>query len=180
MTSATICTMLCTMLKATIRNRWVLFPIVSIGAAVAFAVLTVTLAVANHPLGVEPNYDSKAANYQATVEQRATNDRLRWLVTPGLVRMDQTLASITLRVEDRHTIPIDDATISVECIPLVNGDARQSVELIQLSPGTYAGTFEVAAEGKHEFRVRILQGLDTYTDRFRRPIPALGSTQVPP
>ncbi len=159
------------MIAAAIRNRWIFVPIVFLGAAIAFAALTVTLAIANHPLGVEPNYDTKAANFQATAEQRATNDRLRWIVTPELVRMDAGMASVSVRVEDRHTVPIEDAAVEIECIPLANGDARRRVELMQLSPGLYGATFEVMAEGRHEFRVTVRRGHDTYTDRFRRPVP---------
>ena len=94
------------MIASCIRNRWIFVPVGLIAAAISFAALTVTLAVARYPLGVEPQYDARAAQFQATVEQRATNDRLRWIVTPTLSRLDASLVSVSLRIEDRHSIPI--------------------------------------------------------------------------
>jgi hypothetical protein len=150
-------------------------PVGLIAAAISFAALTVTLAVARYPLGVEPQYDARAAQFQATVEQRATNDRLRWIVTPTLSRLDASLVSVSLRIEDRHSIPIVGATVDVECVPLANADLRHACSLRELAPGVYAGTFEIRAHGKHEYRVSVRTEHETYTDRFRRPLPVSDS-----
>lgn len=156
---------------ALLRNRWALVPIVLLGAAIAFAALTVLLAVSDHPLGVEPQYDVKAANWQATAEQLARNDKLRWIVTPEVARLDGSLASIRVRVEDKNAIAIDGADVAVECIPVADADRRVTVTLPEVAPGEYAAAFEVAHEGVHEFRVTVDAQGARYTDQFRRTVP---------
>ncbi len=153
------------------RNRWMFVPIALLGATIAFCTITVLLAVADHPLGVEPQYDAKAAAWQATAAQRAENDRLRWIITPVLERLDGQLASIAITVEDRHTIPIDVAQVAVECIPIANADSRSLVTLVEARRGVYRGAFPVSAEGWHEFRVSVHRSDSTYTDSFRRVVP---------
>lgn len=159
------------MIAALLRNRWALVPIILLASAIAFSVLTVMLAIADHPLGVEPQYDTKAAHWQSTAEQATTNDRLRWLITPDLARLDTSLASLRLRVEDRHTIPIDGARVVVEYIPIANADQRGTLTLAEIAPGEYAAAFEVRGEGAHEFRISIDTPTDRYTDSFRRVLP---------
>lgn len=167
------------MIAPLVRNRWALVPIALLASAIAFCVLTVVLAVADHPLGVEPQYDSKAAGWQATADQLAENDKLRWLVTPSLTRLDPSLAAIRLRIEDRHAIPIERASVTVECIPIVNADRRSTLALAEVAPGEYAGAFDVALEGAHEFRVVVDAGAKTYTDQFRRVVPMVASGPAP-
>ena len=148
-----------------------LVPITMISAAIGLAALTVTLAVADYPLGVEPNYDGRAAQFQLVREQNTTNDRLRWLVTPTVTRLDESLIALHLHVEDRHAKFIDDAIVDIECIPIANADLRQYITLQFSTLGNYTGSLPIARDGLDEFRISVKQGADLYTDHVRRSIP---------
>lgn len=158
------------MISKLIANRWIFVPIVLLTVSVSLGTLTVVLAVASHPLGVEPGYDEKAAHFQREIDQTATNDRLRWLLTSAIERLDATRGGIRLHIEDRNTNAIDAALITVECVPLANADLRHQVKLIEALPGEYSGTFSVPCKGIYEFFVHVQRGEDIYTDRFRRTL----------
>ncbi len=155
-----------------LRNRWILVPVMLLTSAIAFAVITVALAVADYPLGVEPRYDSRAASFEQERLQHRENDRLRWIVTPTLSRLDASLLGVQLHIEDKHANYIDGARIEVECIPIANADQRQTVELTAVGAGNYTGSSVIAQEGAFEFRVTVIKGADQYTDLIRRSIPA--------
>lgn len=150
-----------------IANRWMFVPVLLLGMTVAIATVTVMSAVVGHPLGAEPNYDSKAADWDTEREQRATNERLRWVVTPELLSHGPR-HTIALRIEDKHAARIDAKRVAVECIPVRAAEARQRVELMRRDAGDFVGDFDSAIGGQWEFRVTVEQDSTRYTDAFRR------------
>lgn len=156
-----------TAMRRLIENRWVLAPVALLGTSVVVATVTVLSAVVGHPLGMEPAYDAKAASWDAQRQQRAANDRLRWVVTPD-VSSTGARRTVELRVEDKHAAHIEGARVAVECIPIRAAEARANVQLAPAESGVYRGTFESPIGGQWEFRVRIEKGSEIYTDDFRR------------
>ena len=150
-----------------IANRWMFVPVLLLGLSVTVATVTVLSAVVGHPLGAEPNYDAKAANWDAEREQRAANERLRWVVTPDIVSAGAH-RELTVRVEDKHAVRIDATRVAVECIPVRAAEARRIVELSRRASGDFAGEFDSAIGGQWEFRVVIEKEGLRYTDDFRR------------
>lgn len=155
-----------------IENRWMFAPIVLLGGTVTIATVTVLSAVVGHPLGMEPSYDVKAASWDAEREQRAQNDRLRWVVTPELAS-EGAHRSLSIRVEDKHAARIMASRVSVECIPILLGESRRTVELAATAgeEGVFHGTFDCAIGGQWEFRVIVDAPAGRYTDAFRRQLP---------
>jgi hypothetical protein len=154
-----------------IENRWMLAPVLLLGASVVITTATVLSAVVGHPLGMEPAYDVKAASWDAEREQRAQNDRLRWVVTPELVS-DGAHRSLRLRVEDKHAARIPAERVSVECIPVLRGESREVV--LAAAPGetgVFEGAFDCGIGGQWEFRVTVDAANGRYTDTFRRQLP---------
>ena len=150
-----------------VANRWMFVPVLLLGMTVTIAVVTVMSAVVGHPLGAEPNYDTKAADWNTEREQRAMNERLRWVVTPEL-SSDGARRTIALRIEDKHAARIDAKRVAVECIPIRAAEARQRVELSRRDAGDFVGDFESPIGGQWEFRVTVEQDSIRYTDEFRR------------
>lgn len=150
-----------------IANRWMFVPVLLLGLTVTIATVTVMSAVVGHPLGAEPNYDTKAADWNAEREQRAMNERLRWVVTPEIAS-EGGHRTIALRIEDKHAARIDARRVRVECIPIRAAEARQRVELSRRDTGDFAGSFESPIGGQWEFRVTVEQDAVRYTDAFRR------------
>ena len=115
-----------------VANRWMFVPVALLACTVAIATVTVMSAVVGHPLGAEPGYDRKAANFDAEREQRQQNERLRWVVTPEISSQGARRA-LSIRVEDKHAARIDAERVTVECIPVVDAGARIEVVLSRLS-----------------------------------------------
>lgn len=154
-------------LHALVANRWMFAPIGLLGCTVIVATITVTSAVVGHSLGAEPEYDRKAASFEAEREQRVRNERLRWVVTPDIVS-DGAHRVVSLRVEDKHAARIEADHVKLECIPVVDASVRRTLELARVGPGEFAGEFDCELGGQWEFRVSIDEGELRYTDQFRR------------
>jgi len=148
-------------------NRWMFVPVLLLGMTVTIGTVTVLSAVVGHPLGMEPNYDAKAASWNTEREQRAMNERLRWVVTPE-ISSDGVRRTIALRIEDKHAARIEAGSVQVECIPIRAAELRQRVALSRQGSGEFAGTFDSPVGGQWEFRVTVEQGGLRYTDAFRR------------
>jgi len=157
-----------------IENRWMFAPIALLGLTVTIATATVLSAVVGHSLGMEPNYDRKAAAWEFERAQRATNERLRWVVTPE-VASSGAHRSIRLRIEDKHAARIDASRVEVECIPVRAAEARRTVSLVRVAEGEFEGGFESAIGGQWEFRVSVERDATRYTDVFRRFLDRIGA-----
>lgn len=164
-----------------IENRWVLVPVLLLGTSVVIATATVLSAVVGHPLGMEPSYDVKAAAWDAEREQRAQNDRLRWVVTPDL-ESDGVHRSLRLRVEDKHAARVPAERVAVECIPVLRGESRREVVLAAMpgETGVFEGAFDCGIGGQWEFRVTVDAATGRYTDTFRRQLPHAKPSQAIP
>jgi FixH len=150
-----------------IENRWMFVPVALLGLTVTIATVTVLSAVVGHPLGTEPNYDTKAASWNAEREQRALNERLRWVVTPE-IESSGSRRTIALRIEDKHAARIDAGAVRVECIPIRAAESRQTIELARREQGDFIGSFDSTIGGQWEFRVTVTKAEIRYTDSFRR------------
>ena len=142
-------------------------PIALLGLTVVTGFATVMSAVVGHPLGTEPAYDRKAASWEAEREQRAMNERLRWVVTPDIASAGAKRV-LTLTVEDKHAARIDAERVRVECIPIRNAEARLEIALHRDAQGSFSGGFDSPIGGQWEFRVAVEDGELRYTDAFRR------------
>lgn len=155
-------------------NRWMFVPMALLAFTVTVATVTVMSAVVGHPLGAEPAYDRKAADFDAEREQRQQNERLRWVVTPE-VSSHGSQRSLAVRIEDKHAARIDAERVTIECIPVVNAGARIEIELARSGPGEFNGGFDSVVGGQWEFRVAVEENGVRYTDSFRRFLtPAAG------
>jgi hypothetical protein len=148
-------------------DRWMFVPIALLGLTVVTGFATVMSAVVGHPLGTEPAYDRKAASWEAEREQRAMNERLRWVVTPDIASAGAKRV-LTLTVEDKHAARIDAERVRVECIPIRNAEARLEIALHRDAEGSFSGGFDSPIGGQWEFRVAVEDGELRYTDAFRR------------
>ena len=150
-----------------VANRWMFVPVLFLGLSVTVATVTVLSAVVGHPLGMEPDYDRKAASWDEERAQRAMNERLRWVVTPE-VSSDGAMRTVALRIEDKHAARIEADRVAVECIPIRAAESRQRIELSRRNSGEFVGSFRSGIGGQWEFRIEVGQGGVRYTDEFRR------------
>lgn len=158
-----------------VANRWMFAPVALLGLSVTVAAVTVLSAVAGQSLGAEPGYSGKAASWDTVREQRAMNERLRWVVTPE-ASSKGSHRTLALTVEDKHGVRIDGATVEVECMPVRKADERHALRCTRTADGRYEAAFESVEGGQWEFRVSVERDGQRYTDEFRRPLVHAGAS----
>ncbi len=163
-----------------VRDRWMFVPVLILGLGVGIAALTVSLAVAGHPVGAEPDYYEKALHWNETKAQLAVNDRLGWTVSPELLGGAGGKAHLKLVVKDKHGVAVPADRAQVEAIPVRVAELRTTVDLDHTDAGTFEIDIPLRISGQWEFRVTIHRGDELYTDTFRRSLefakPAGGSS----
>lgn len=159
-------------MRRIIENRWILAPFVLMGLSVAMATVTVITAINARGMAVEPDYDVKAADWDAHRAQLAANEKLRWSVTASLDADPDDRGSARLRLDlrDKYDWPLDDARVSVEAFPVARADLRAAMSLSPLGDGGYRAALPFRHPGRWEFRVRVERGDDVYTDVFERTL----------
>lgn len=153
-----------------IRNRWMFVPIGLLTLSVSVGVTTVALAVAGHPIGAEPDYYAKGANWDAHRAQLAANDKLRWNVAPTIVASPNGLPLLRVEIRDKYSGLIDAETAEVEAIPVAAADYRESGPMTRNDVGRFERELRTKVQGQWEFRLTVRKGESTYTDTFRRTL----------
>lgn len=159
-------------MRRLLENRWVLAPFVLMGLSITMASVTVATAINARGMAAEPNYDVKAADWDAHRAQLAANERLRWSITATLDAdpVDRTAARLRLDLRDKYDWPLDGARVSVEAFPVARADRRATMALEPLGDGGYRAALPFRHPGRWEFRVRVERGDDVYTDVFERTL----------
>jgi len=148
-------------------KRWALVPVLMLTGGVCVGITLVTLSSSDVAgAAAEPDSYRKGARWDDWKEQRARNGTLRWSVTCDLERLDDW-TQVIIAVVDKHAIPLDDAQVSVELIPILEADSRMTVPAHQIAPGRYAVRAPMRTPGQWEVRTRIERGDDLYQDRSR-------------
>lgn len=160
--------------RSLVRNRWMLAPVILLGASVTGAFLTVTFAVAGRPVGEERDYYRKAVAWDATREAAAKSELLQWCVSPSFVAGEDGAPRVRLAVRDKYGLPLDGSTVTVEGIPVKLAEKAGTVTLDEVSPGEYEGPLPAIVLGQWELRVTVVRGDRTWTDSFRRVLVAGG------
>jgi nitrogen fixation protein FixH len=154
------------------QARWALVPVLLMSGTVVGAAVAVTVAVSERgALAAEPDYYRRGAAYDDWKRQVAANGALRWVVTPEIVpaRVGPG-ARIELSVTDKHGIALEGAAVRAEVVPIVDADARCTVELAELSPGIYGADVPLRIGGQWEIRATVEWKGKTWSDRMRRSV----------
>lgn len=153
-----------------VADRWMFFPVLILGWSVVLVVVTVRASLSGQGAAVERGYYEQAVDWESVQRQRAVNERLRWSVTPSFRRSpaDPRRPRLELAVTDRQGIPIERARVRVEAIPVLQVARGGAIDLVPTLAGRYEADLPASVAGQWEFRVRVEQGEEVYTDTFRR------------
>jgi hypothetical protein len=156
-----------------IANRWAFVPVIMLSGVVAAAVLVVSFAVNDRgATAVEPDYYRKGAAWDEWKQQLALNGVLRWMVTPSIVASQTSagLARLELSVSDKHGMPIEGASVRVDVIPILDGDARVELRLVHDGSGHYSAEIPLRIGGQWEIRSTVEWRGKRFCDRVRRNV----------
>jgi hypothetical protein len=160
--------------KSLLRNRWAFFPVLMLCGSVMLGVVTVSAALRSSG-DAEPDYYRKGAAWDAHRAQVARNGALAWNLTPTVRPAgDGSIApALDVAVNDKHGVPIVGAAVKVEVVPIMNADARLTIDLHEARPGVYAAPCPVRVEGTWELRFTVESRGSVYADAVRRVVHGL-------
>lgn len=141
--------------------RWVGLVVGLLGMSVVIQVTAVIMS-GGEPLGLVPDYERKAANWDAEADQRARNRALGWQVElhsealPGGARL-------SLELLDGFGQPLDQATVSGVAFHNAHADTRIPIELPAVGEGRYESAVPFQYTGIHEFQLEVLREGQRFT-----------------
>lgn len=135
-------------------------------------VVGVTVYAANRDpsFAVEPNYDTKALEWNKVAAQIASNQKLGWTLDVDRWPATRTSEPITIRLSDSVGRPPEGATVELTAFASIRASARLSVTLTPAGPGVYSAVLPVQRSGLWEFRFKVDRGPDTFTRSFEKEI----------
>lgn len=158
--------------RTLLANRWMLAPVLLLGASVTGAFLTVTFAVAGKPIGEEKDYYRKAVDWDATRAAAARSELLQWNASPSFVAGPDGAPRMRLSLRDKHGHALDGAKVSVEAIPVRLAERAGTVALAPLGHGEYEAALPAIVLGQWELRVTVEREGQLWTDSYRRVLVA--------
>lgn len=139
--------------------------------AMNLIVVGITIYAANRDpsFAVEPDYDTKALEWNKTAAQIATNQRLGWTlsVESWPARGNPKL---TVRLADSIGRPLGGARVELTAFSSLRSGERRSSTLTAAEPGLYAGELPIDRAGLWEFRFTVHRGPETFTRTLEQEI----------
>jgi len=160
--------------RTILDNRWMLAPVLLLGASVTGAFLTVTFAVAGKPIGEERDYYRKAVEWDARRAALARSELLQWNASPSFVLGADGAPRLRLALRDKHGHPLDGALVTVEAIPVRLAERTGTVTLEPQGHGEYEAALPAIVLGQWELRVAVERGEHVWTCDFRRVLVPAG------
>ncbi|UCF67695.1 MAG: FixH family protein [Acidobacteriota bacterium] len=128
-------------------------------------------ALSDPSFAVEPDYEAKAANFDAIQRQRWASQRLGWTtelrtrpaVDPGEVE-------ISLEAFDRDGEPIRDAAVELETFHNARAAEVINGRLTHIREGRYRGVLPMTRSGVWEIRLTITSEDDVYVRTLRKNV----------
>ena len=158
-------------MSALLRNRWALFPVAMLCGSVCLGVVTVSAALQSHGES-EPDFYRKGVQWDAHRAQIARNGALAWTLTPTIRAAGDgaPVPTVEVAVADKHGVPIADATVSLEVVPILAADMRMHMRMNESRPGVYVAECPVRVDGAWELRFSVESRGRTYADSVRRVV----------
>jgi hypothetical protein len=151
-------------MKLSPERIWPMVPVVVLGSVAVLYASVITWSARDPSFALVPDYEARAADYDAVIAQRQVNASLGWQVEVQALRQPAQPGSmaIELAVHDATGAPIDGA--AVETVALFVGRARERhpMRLHELTPGRYAASLPQAHFGHWEFNVSVQRGEERY------------------
>ena len=148
-----------------------IWPAIIIGALAANVVFGIVLArVANRgsSLAVEPDYYTKAVQWDSAVAEARRSSALGWHVSPALTAVgDEQGAVLSLAMRDAAGAPIIGAVVRVEARQVAHADENLVATLVADDPGAYRAALPMVRAGLWEVRVDATRGAEHFTTMLR-------------
>ncbi len=140
---------------------------------VVLLTIVVLIATRDESFAVEPDYYTKALNWDEQAAQLEANRRLGWSLKLSLGDAVGPIGdrSLLLHLRDATGDVIGGADVSVLAFPHARGMQRREYELPETQElGTYEAKVRFHRKGKWEFRFTVQRGENMFTHRLVRDV----------
>ena len=151
------------------RGAWWPIGITGVLAATVAANVWVMIIATDDPsFAIEPDYYTKAIDWDSTLARATESVRLGWRLTPELgpiaadggVRLSATLS-------DSTGAPISGAEVRVSALPVARANEVHQVTLAAVAPGEYVTHFDARRAGQWELRFDVRTASAHFTEIAR-------------
>lgn len=140
--------------------------------AMHLLVVGVTVYAANRDrsFAVEPDYDTKALEWNKTAAQIEANRKLGWTIAVDRWPVVGGEGAIRIRLTDRLGRPLEGARVELTAFASIRASDRRAATLTAAEPGVYSGPLETRRSGLWEFRFTVHRGPDVFTSTMEHEI----------
>jgi hypothetical protein len=140
----------------------------------AIVAITVYFAISDKSVATEPDYYAKALDYNETLRQRETNERLGWHLSPALrPTPDGRSMELAITLTDRIGAPLTGAAFDVIAFAGLRSGQRQHLtpRPTNTPAGEYTAPIRIDTPGEWCFRISATVGPDTFANEARLIVP---------
>ncbi len=154
-------------------RRWVVFIISLLALNVAVCAVTVTKALSNGGLVVEPDYDRKASNHTQAMRTAQASRNLHWtcttetpIATDTTNQSPATNAALCLKFLTAEGQPVTDLDVRVTYFHRAAAKQQTLVRLPEIAPGIYQAHAPLNRPGIWELRITAKRQGERTTEHF--------------
>ncbi len=151
-------------MKLSPERIWPLVPVFVLGTAAVLYASVITWSARDPSFAVVPDYEQRAANFDAVIEQRRINAELGWRIEV-LARRQAAMPgamALELAVRDAAGEPVSGALVETHALFVGRARERHALSLAEQEPGRYVAQVPQAHFGHWEFEFEVARGPERY------------------
>ena len=159
---------------------WIGLIVGLLGMSVILYASAIIYSMSDQSFALEPDYEMKAANYDAYKEQLRTNEALGWMPDLRVVPIgNYGECEVQLNLFDRYGKPVREATVDLKMFHNARASNIKELQLKQTGDGFYQGRSTLRRKGNWEIRLTITRQDTVFTHTVTKyiephlPTPAL-------
>jgi nitrogen fixation protein FixH len=130
------------------------------------------IATRDPSFAVEPEYYSKAVDWDRTMAQASRNAELGWRVFTRLEPASGGRARLRATIQDAGGAPITGAAVAVEAFPSARATQVVTVPLAAEGNGVYGASLPAGRPGLWELRLEVRRGDQRFTETVTQDLAA--------
>jgi nitrogen fixation protein FixH len=137
--------------------------------------VAIVITLTDPSFALEPDYEKRAADWDAIQRQQSVNESLGWTVKLNAeagAKRGEIVVRVTLH--DRDDQPIDGAIVELDAFHNARAGQIYQARLDHVGDGEYAASMPIRRSGVWEFRLTANRGGEVFTDTVRQTLKVSG------
>lgn len=159
------------------KITWIGIIVGLLGMSIVIYGVAIVVTLTDPSFALEPDYEKKAADWDAIQRQRTINKELGWSAKVNVEagpRRGEIVVRLTLHDQDDQ--PIDGAIVELEAFHNARAGQVYRARLDHIADGEYTAAMPIARTGMWEFRLTANHRGDVFTKTIRKSLKVSGGT----